>query len=201
MDAVEAKKQVSKIYGDITDDEFYLIDPTVKNEKKLPQSALIYGEFPVERFPQIMHYLNPREGEVFFDLGSGIGKLLIYLALIGNFSQVTGIEAVKEYCEIAKEKIKQYKQLNCSTKVTCIYGDFLQNDLWVSADIVFAYATCFNQTMMEQLAKMAQGMTKGSRFVSINMPLKTSGFKQLLKKRFDLGHTARAEVFIYEKSS
>lgn len=200
MDKAEAKKQLREIYGDVKDEDFYAITPTIKSSKTLPESALIYGEFPAEKFPEIMQHLDLQDGEVFYDLGSGIGKLLIYLGLIGNFSQVNGIEAVKEYYDIACEKIKDYNKLDKSAKVSCIYDDFLKNDVWTKADIVFAYATCYTESMMEKIAEMAEDLEKGARFISINMPLKAGYLKLRLKERFDFGCTARAEVFIYERT-
>lgn len=199
MDKEEAKKCLREMYEDVRDEDFYSIDPTIKDSKLISESALIYGEFPPEKFPLIMHHLNPQEGEVFFDLGSGIGKLLIYLGLTGDFSQVCGIEAVKEYYDIACDKIKVYDKLDRAAVVSCIFDDFLRNDIWTKADIVFAFATCYTETMMTEIARLAVGLDEGARFVSINMPLKATYLKLRLRERFDFGDTARAEVFIYER--
>jgi hypothetical protein len=200
MKESEAKKIIKEAFEDIKDDDFYTIVPNGKDTKNLPESALIYGEFPVDSFPEILKLVNPQEGEVFYDLGSGIGKLLIFLGLTSKLSEVCGIEAIKEYFQIASKKIKILNKSFQSSKVSCIHGDFLKDDSWTKADIIFAYATCYTEEMMEKIAFMAEDLSAGSRFVSINMPLKADYLKLRLKDRFDFGFTARAEVFVYEKN-
>jgi hypothetical protein len=61
-------------------------------------TELVYGEVDFHSFASILERVNPKEGDVFVDLGHGTGKALVCaLLLCGNkFSRVHGVELLED---------------------------------------------------------------------------------------------------------
>ena len=99
---------------------------------------VVYGEIlrpGVEKIWQaIQKYKKPTEKDVFVDIGSGCGKLLIHLSLISNFKTLIGVEKV-ELRSLFSKKIKE-RFLPGSKSVFFINKDILQFDISFST-IVF----------------------------------------------------------------
>ena len=51
---------------------------------------------------EVVSALDPKEGDVVYDLGSGYGTFVFYTALVTS-AQVVGVELVKEYAQKAQE--------------------------------------------------------------------------------------------------
>ena len=65
-------------------------------------------------------------------------------------------------------------------------------------DIVFANSTCFDATLMEDMARIAERMKPGSRFITLTKQLPSSSF-QLLDRRQYVMSWGEATSFIHIK--
>jgi SAM-dependent methyltransferase len=126
----------------------------MKNYVKRPSSfpGDTYGEVTEKGVSQLIEYFSEyfdNPDGVFYDLGSGKGRLCIQVAKETNISKVVGIELHKERHLQAEELLKKSDVNN----VSFIEGDFLAYDL-SDATIIFAsneamprevtYAICDN---------------------------------------------------------
>ena len=77
------------------------------------KSDTIYGEIIFPTLSQIFTRLNElliiRDGGVFYDLGSGIGKAVVSASLLHNFSACVGIELIPSLHELALRLKHKYK--------------------------------------------------------------------------------------------
>ena len=110
----------------------------MKNLQKRKNSFLgdTYGEITEKGVSQLIKHFSKyfdNSNGVFYDLGSGKGKLCIQVAKETNFSKVIGIELHKQRHLQAEELLKKSDVDN----VSFIEGSFLAHDL-SDATIIFA---------------------------------------------------------------
>ena len=149
--------------------------------------ALTYGECTPEGVGAILAAVSPQPGEVFYDLGSGTGKMLIYAAFLHPFSKVVGIELLPELNEVAmevgarytREIQPQFKDERRMTKVEYRLGDIFDADL-SDADIVVSHCcTCFDDTLMQRLSDALERCKSGTRIVTITRGLSSPAFESI----------------------
>jgi len=151
-----------------------------REEKKLLQTNLVYGEISFEALGITFEKIKKRYGRpnigssgpsgfmqtrggFFYDLGSGTGKPVIAAAVLHNFDVCVGIEILEglhtaslelqsSYATKGKAKLARDVQ----TEVVLLKGDFFNMALrdWRDADVVFANSTCYDEEMMTQLANV-----------------------------------------------
>lgn len=104
----------------------------------------------------------------FYDLGSGEGKPVIAMSILGTFKNLIGIEflenlhklsleAKQKYDKDIKDIITKNKNLFNFEKpnnIEFIRGNFFEKS-WEDASIIFANSTCFSENMMNQIAEKA----------------------------------------------
>lgn len=56
------------------------------------REELLYGEIPFKSWQKIVARIKPKENAVFYDLGSGIGRVVMQSYLIFDFKKSVGIE-------------------------------------------------------------------------------------------------------------
>ncbi|MDR2077550.1 MAG: hypothetical protein LBP39_01125, partial [Rickettsiales bacterium] len=113
MDLSERKEIFKSLYEDVDGHNISRIGRSSVDESE--RKFLIYGEMPVDELIALMNIPaianDVKEAKVFYDLGSGTGKVVIGVALMfPNIEKVFGIELVKtlyESSEQVKEKLSQ----------------------------------------------------------------------------------------------
>ncbi|CAE8670846.1 unnamed protein product [Polarella glacialis] len=78
-------------------------DHVCESANGLEATNLGYGEVAVSGMETLYSVLNISAGDVFYDLGSGTGKLPLYVALRGEVSSSTGIEVGERRHRLAEE--------------------------------------------------------------------------------------------------
>jgi len=112
-----------------------------ENEIDSEDEKLVYGEITKKGVQDLAKEIKEFSG-VFYDLGSGNGKLLLHLSLISNFNKYLGVEISPVRCQYAL-KIKNLIKKN---NVDFINDDFSNvnysdanfifcNDVMMSSDI------------------------------------------------------------------
>jgi SAM-dependent methyltransferase len=196
-----------------------MVESTQAAEDNL--SAKVYGEIEFASFFSILQACEPKNGDVFVDLGHGSGKALIAaLILCGQlFSRIHGIDIVPQIVEESSRRINKvqsmidnndpYKQFlesclngrDIHEVVTVETGDLLLEELsldWTSADIVFANSTCFGFELMRQLSEKANRMKSGAKLVTLTLPVHSTEFELLFKRNYPMSWGI-ATVFFQRK--
>lgn len=197
-------------------------------------SSLVYGEIDFFAFAMILHKVKPQAGEVFYDLGHGLGKAVIAAALLSGhlLSRCSGLELLPELHGVAEDVAQLYAQLSPEERVAAGWAeqqkdqqptgltagevenvrtgggpvvDMREGDLttqldWVSADIVFANSTCFSPDLMSQMARLAEGMRPGARFVTLTKPLPSGAFTMVERKDLEMSWGA-ATCFLHVRNN
>jgi precorrin-6B methylase 2 len=113
-----------------------------------------YGEILPSSVTTIINLLNVKQNDVFYDLGSGSGKVVTQFFLQTKAKKNTGIELVPFRHNIAT-KIKNKLQTTfpdkfSSQQLQFINGDILTQDL-TDATIVYMCSTCFSNELLEEI--------------------------------------------------
>lgn len=119
-----------------------------------------YGEVVYDTVRYLIQELKPTSRDVFYDLGSGVGKMVVQMYLESPVKKSCGIElsATRHACaEGVKAELKSQKLLDKKRALVFIKGDFLQQN-FSDATIVFMNSLCFSEEVMRSiLKKLARG--------------------------------------------
>lgn len=125
---------IDKAYADVNGFHLAYLDKKLK-----PDLSLSYGEIELESFLALLSMIKPRPHQVFYDLGSGLGKTVLAASLVYQFKKSYGIEILNRLVETAIQKHQKfYPQLN----IEYIQDNF-HNLLWADADILYINVASF----------------------------------------------------------
>mmetsp|Transcript_14424 Transcript_14424/g.35148 ORF Transcript_14424/g.35148 Transcript_14424/m.35148 type:complete len:242 (-) Transcript_14424:454-1179(-) len=182
-----------------------------RDEKNMGASTLVYGEIRFDPYALTMEKIKKwygglqKPGGVFYDIGSGTGKPTFAAALLHDFDKAYGVEILEGLHKISVALLDRWNQAICptlperkqKTDIQFICGDAVKYD-FTDADLCFANSTCFDSKLMQQLAQGANGMKKGSFFITFTKELPSTSWKVLESERHNMSW-GQATVYIQQK--
>ncbi len=84
-----AEKLFKHLYGDING---YEVSNNARARFDGDSEDLLYGEMSFSTWEKIVKRAAPKEDAIFFDLGSGIGRVVLQSHLLFNFKKSVGVE-------------------------------------------------------------------------------------------------------------
>jgi SAM-dependent methyltransferase len=171
------------------------------------QYSFIYGESYLPSLYKIFDEVKPKEGEVFYDLGSGSGRVVLFAALNFPFAEVIGVELLDDLFDLSQKKLELlYKRLpnlpnfniNNVGKINFIHDDFTKIN-FKKADIIYIASTCFEEKLMRNLAKfLAEQVKVGTRIITCTKHLPSKSFK-INKSKLHPMEWGQVTIFFQEK--
>lgn len=135
----------------------------------------VYGEVSPQAMWEMLHTIEAKPQEVFYDLGSGTGKGVLYAAILFEFAKCKGIEYLEELHAAAEASVPRYhehvlplltgKKNHPEISFTC--ADLRTQDI-SDADIVFAHCTTWNDELMDGARQKLETLKSGSRVITIS---------------------------------
>lgn len=178
-----------------------------RNELQLNDDAFTYGEIEFLPFLILLDEINPKSGEVFYDLGSGAGKAVFAAGLSYDLHKACGIEFLPGLCAFATSRIDKAKSLlqhqndqimiHRLSSIQFIQGDLLNHD-YADADIIYISATCFGYSLWEKIIAKLTTLKVGSRIIITTKKIEHEQF-ELIKESNRLMSWGLNSVFIYRK--
>lgn len=166
---------------------------------------LTYGEMPFVTFAAILATIEPKPDTIFYDLGSGTGKIVIAAALLHNFKACHGVELLPSlyaYSETRKAAAKKLTEAPDFFNADTIYfhkADYCDYD-FSDADVIYVNATgAFGETW-DVLNQQFNQLKPGTFIILTSKRLGDSRFK-LIDARMRLMSWGMNRVFIYRKES
>ena len=154
-----------------------------KSQTRVPGIGWFYGELSWSGSWDLIGLAKPREGDVFMDLGSGLGKMVLSAAMTRRFKECRGVEILPELHAKAAAALGRLRDavgeeafaMLPPVRLEC--GDMLAADV-ADADIVYCFATCFSPEIVSALeAKLAAEMKPGARLVLVSKQMETDAFE------------------------
>jgi SAM-dependent methyltransferase len=180
MDFQKAKEIFNLLFEGV---DGYKLSFESRNQLGFYDQGLTYGEIFFDTFYKMLEKTQPKEGEVFYDLGSGTGKAVFAAYFLFPFSKTVGIEILPTLYQASKTILEKYEkevrpkilEKKNQQKIEFILGDFLKID-FSDADVVFANSTCFSQQMIDKLETSFLSLKKGARIITLTKKLTNKNF-------------------------
>ncbi len=156
---------LDELYGELNGYDTTEADEAVVVERS---SSAMYGEILPSSTTKLLDYLNLNEDDVFFDLGSGTGKVVIQAAMTTKLRRCVGVELVKNRY-IASAAVLQVVQSEDRLKtqdVQFLCEDFMETDL-AEATIIYSCSTAFSQGLLQKLARRMADLPSNTLFVTL----------------------------------
>ncbi len=165
-----------------------------------------YGEVTPEVTANMLSAANAQPGEVFYDLGAGTGKGVLYAAFMSDLGKCVGIELIDELHGAAQNALARY---NAEVRpvlpahkqdqdIRFICGDMLAHD-FSDGDIVFMHCTCFSPDLMQQITRLCEGLKAGSRVITVSKGLESPHFQLVLTQPCQMAWGS-ATLYYYQRS-
>jgi hypothetical protein len=143
------------------------------NEKERAQKQkifLTYGEILYPGINAMITNLDINDNDVFYDLGSGIGKVALQVFLKTSVKKACGIEAsdARHRCaeKIYKSVKKEYSELFVKEReLESIQGNFLLHPIQ-EATIIFCDSVCFSEEVLKDIGAILNDCSKLKHVIS-----------------------------------
>jgi hypothetical protein len=189
---------MNRIYKDLEGFEIPHEDElAVKKSKGSP----VYGEINQQALNILLSYLKLGPEDIFYDLGSGVGKVITQTVLSTPVGQAFGIELSSARFEEALLALKRTQEYvpDIQKRLKFINEDLLTTDL-SKATVIYTCSTAFSQAFMNKLTKRLLEFRQPFRLVSLQELPEIGKFKLLKILKLDMSWTRKSPVHIYERS-
>jgi SAM-dependent methyltransferase len=156
-----------------------------------------YGEITDEGVQKLIDMIKPTAQDVFYDLGSGVGRMTTKMYLDSPLKKSVGIELSDSrhtYAMAIQQELKAKKKLIPGRTLDFKKGDILKANL-DDATIVYTASTCFSDEFMKKLTNKLAALKKGLKVFTLRPLVKHDKFK--LVKEFQLPMTWSTNVTVY----
>lgn len=153
-----------------------------EERRLLAFSQCAYGEVEPDSIRKMIDFANLNQNDVFCDLGCGLGKVAIQVALESPVKKVIGIELAKQRYEIAKNAVSLLEKAGKLEKgrVTILHGDLTNFELWKEGTVLYSASTVYPELMID-VARAAHKL-QGFRVLICDVCMLTStGLEEMTK--------------------
>jgi len=182
-------------------------DISVKERDRLASndSSLIYGELTTRSFKEILEVVNPNPSEVFYDLGSGTGKPVLWASVLYDWRKCCGIELLSGLYDTsiqqlqkmtAHSEIKEFLP-NRKLNIQFINKSFLEVD-FSDAKVILLNATAFSYDLWQSLLTKFLTLPKDVHIITMTKKINEDEF-ELLHSGFYQMSWGMNSVNIYKK--
>lgn len=199
-------KQLEQTFLELfRDSQGHSASAQARSRLQISDSAFTYGEIQPDTFSLILNLAHPKPGEIFYDLGSGAGKAVMWAAIAYPFKKSIGVELLDELLAVSRGVLQQYRknfpetthQDKQNQHIDFIQADFCTLD-FSEADIVFAHSTCFSNENMATLINNFTRLKPGARVITISKTISSPEFVLRGSGTFRMGW-GDATAYVYEK--
>jgi hypothetical protein len=205
---------LNEVYEDCPLDVAIAISRNEQIEMDYNTSTLSYGEISFKTFDQVLRRLESLgyifdNNSRFIDIGSGVGKLVIYAAILHNFAACHGIEILSSLYQVSRIALSRWTDTCVRLKlrrkrhidVQFFCGDALKLN-WDKSSLIFLHATAFDDAMMTVLSDKIKRSPPNSYIVTISRPLQLdTDYFELLQVFELLTSWGIATAFIYKRTA
>lgn len=162
-----------------------------------------YGEILPSSLAQLIQKLELTKNDILFDLGSGVGKVCIQVAL-SSPAKAVGIELSKTRHKLAqkmKQKLIDEGILTDHNKLEFIEGN-ITNYYLGSGTVFFMCSTCFSDELMNTLTQQFEKIPHSIKIITLrSLPLEESSNIELKDTlSLPMSWSNGSSVYMYEKN-
>lgn len=168
----------------------YRILRRFKNSNPVADPGDVYGETPLRLLKIFTKKFGLTSDDVFYDLGSGLGRVSFWVHHFARCKKVIGIERIPQFVRLATQ-LQRYFFFN---RLSFVEGDFTTDFSLEEATFIYFYGTSYSSEVIYTAGTKLQSLRKGAVVVTVSFPLTDfiEGFSstEVLFGRFPWGKTA-----------
>ena len=196
-DVMEIKKNIDQLYDGVSG---FGIPESEEQKIRDSSSSPVYGEITTEGVHQLLQYLKLTDKDVFYDLGSGVGKMVTQVYLDTPVKKSVGIELSptrSKKAQSVKEKLQQQKKLDPKRALEFRTEDIMHADI-SDATVIYLASTCFSDEYLKQITDRLAKLKKGLRVMSLRKLPPHKDFKEITQLTVPMTWSTGSTVHIYE---
>lgn len=191
------KEKIDELYRDITGFGISAEDTSLIESHGC---ASTYGEITFEGVETLLKLLKLKDTDVFYDLGCGVGKMVVQVYLDSPVKKSAGIELSGERTESAL-KIQQQLQLDNKIqagRTLAFYKEsFLDADL-SDGTVIYLASTCFSDDIMKKVTEKLATLKKGLRVATLKQLAPHEKFAVIDQFILPMTWSDSTPVYLYE---
>ena len=159
----------------------------------------VYGELMPAAIGHLLAYLQLGESDVFYDLGSGSGKVVLQAAITAPARKCVGVELSATRVAEARKVLQLARDRGLIRARACA---FRQEDIMKTylrdATVIYTCSTAFSLRFMNMVAARIGRLGRRLRFVTLQELDERRGFERIDELRLDASWQRRTPVHIYQ---
>lgn len=158
-----------------------------------------YGEITPEGVSDLVVEFGLKPGDVFYDLGSGVGKVAVQVYLESPVKKSVGVELSKTRHDCGAPVVRKLKQeglLQRGRQLSLICADILARD-YKDATHIYTASLCFSDEFMEKLTAHLAQSKKGLIVASLRALPEEHGFELIKVKQMPMTWSDDTPVYFY----
>jgi hypothetical protein len=194
-DPDDARAVLRRIYRD---EHGYELDEADEARVLATSSSPTYGEIMPTAIDRLVEHLRMGEDDVFYDLGSGVGKVVLQVALRAPIRRVVGVELARSRHRIARRMLDAVRATGLVRARECELrcADFMRVPMG-DATVVYTCSTSFSTPFMNELCARLARLTTGLVWVSTQDVDENPWFVLEDVLRLDMSWRRRSKVHVY----
>ncbi len=193
---LSTRQIINRIYQDLCGFTISTSDAKLVKQSK---GSPVYGEINPAALDQLLTYLNLNPNDIFYDLGSGVGKVIIQTLLSSSVGQAIGIELSKERFYLAQTALERAENYLSGISLR---GSFKNQDLLTvdlsEASVIYTCSTAFSEAFMHKLTRRLAMLSQPFRLVSLQELPNDPRFKPIKTLKLDMSWARKVAVHIYQ---
>lgn len=159
-----------------------------------------YGELMPSSTLRLLTELDLGSDDVLYDLGSGVGKLVMLAAATTPAAKVVGVELARSRCEQATRAFTKASELGVPglRRAAIVHGDLLSVDMR-DATVAYTCSTAFSSAFMRKLARRLAELPRLRLLASLQDLDPHPAFVPLRVLRLDASWKRRTKVHVYRR--
>lgn len=193
---LDPRKLVRQLYRDVD-----VFDIPRDEEKSVygTRGSPVYGELTVAGTAHLLEYLGLGETDVFYDLGSGSGKVVLQAAMTAAVRKCVGVELSETRVAESRRVLRIARRRGLLRARAC---GFRHEDIMKTylrdATVIYTCSTAFSMRFMNMVAARIGKLDRRLRLVSLQELDSRRGFVEIETLRLDATWTRRTPVHVYQ---
>lgn len=161
------------------------------------EPALTYGEIEIIPFAALLTLLELNEESVWVDLGSGVGKSVLLVALLYPVKEAIGVEilpSLHAFSELARSRLEDWQ---LQQRIHFVCQDLIQYNIEQATHIFINAAGFFGDTR-EKLEQHLKNAAIGTLVISVTRQLSLPHFQLTRQTRMQTSWGV-SQVYIYTR--
>ena len=173
------------------------------DQRIISNRASVYGELTPLGVQRLLNHLQLTSEDVFYDLGSGVGKVVLQVAMAVPVRKCVGIEMVQSRCQSAQRILRTARSqgLMQTKKVFFRNESFLESNI-SDATVIYLCSTCYSSNLMRLVVRKIKKIKKTVTIVTLReFDRKHRGFQFVRTIKLSASWSSDLEAYVYKFSS